>query len=128
MGMAKSTSWAKGKVLEQLVSGSETRAKFVLDKLMPDVLRLRLGPALFNTCCPTMIENSGKKSNQIPSECDVICNMRLIPGCSASEAMNDVREVLQKELVEAMRLEDVVEVSVHTAEDDLFCTLPGQGL
>jgi len=88
------------------VLGDVSSPAEALDRLrdMDDVLAATAEPMLAATVAPTMIEAS-KKRNVVPAVCDVVCDCRLLPGETQTDAERVIRTWLGEDSYELAWLE-----------------------
>jgi len=69
-------------------------------------LRAIVEPMLAHSICPTMIEAS-KQRNVVPACCDVVCDCRLLPGETQTDAEAEIRAALGEDTYDFTWLEGV---------------------
>jgi acetylornithine deacetylase/succinyl-diaminopimelate desuccinylase-like protein len=114
------------KLAAGMLTKGPARANFVLDKLIGKgtLDALKLGAFIANTCNPTKMIG-GEKLNQIPAEVDLFCNVRILPGCTPQDAIDDILELLNATV--GKRNPDPMHVSFHKDEpwEDPSLICPG---
>ncbi|MFL5733054.1 MAG: M20/M25/M40 family metallo-hydrolase [Chloroflexia bacterium] len=89
-GMADTQPPEVARALRELVEGDADAA--LRDPSLPTVFQLMMPPMARNIVTPTIL-TAGERINIIPSEAEAICDARVLPGWTAQQLIEEVRQV-----------------------------------
>jgi acetylornithine deacetylase/succinyl-diaminopimelate desuccinylase-like protein len=89
-GIADTQPPEVGRALQELVDGDADAA--LRDPSLPAIFQLMLPPMARNIVTPTILK-AGERINVIPSEAEAICDGRVLPGWTAQQFIEEVRQV-----------------------------------
>jgi acetylornithine deacetylase/succinyl-diaminopimelate desuccinylase-like protein len=99
--------------------GNRKLAEVIIDRALPPDQARSFGALLHNTVSPTVM-NVGDKSNVIPSEASVHLDGRILPGFSADDLVQEVRQHIDDDQIDIEVLSETKPVETKPVESDLF--------
>ena len=89
--MCKALPFPKSYALRQILRPSFH--DFVLDKLLPEENSRTMSPMFHNTVNATIIRG-GDKCNVVPNRCEIVVNVRTLPGQSTDDCIKEIKNLI----------------------------------
>eukprot|EP01135_Chromosphaera_perkinsii_P004044 Nk52_evm57s266 gene=Nk52_evmTU57s266 len=75
---------------------------WLLDNLLPEDKSRSIASLFHNTCNATVVRG-GNKSNVVPTRCEVIVNIRSLPGQSSDDCVEEIKQLIGKDLFRPLK-------------------------